>query len=61
MKQERYMEKQFKYVTDETDNVSSALEALCKIIARLADKDDRTETAVAGLSFFLEKRADPAK
>lgn len=32
--------------------MSSALEALSKNIARLADKNDRTETALPGLSFY---------
>ncbi len=45
------MEKHLENKTDETDSLSGTLELLCKSIARLADKDDLTETAVPGLSF----------
>lgn len=53
------MEKHFENKTHETDNMSGALEVLCRGIARLADKDDRTETAVPGLSFFW--RSEPTQ
>jgi AraC-like DNA-binding protein len=45
--------------TYQTNESGSALEALGKSIARLADKDDRTETAVPGLSFFW--RGEPTQ
>jgi AraC-like DNA-binding protein len=46
------MKTQCKYEAGEIGSMSSALEVLCRSIARLADKDDRTKTAVPGLSFF---------
>ena len=46
------MKKQFKNLHNETDTMSNALEALRKSIARLADKNDRTETALSGLSLY---------
>ncbi len=39
--------------------MSDTLEVLCKSIARLAGRDDRTETAVSGLSFFW--RSEPTQ
>jgi AraC-like DNA-binding protein len=59
MKQEREMKNHFENKTHETDNMSATLEVLCRNIARLADKDDRTETAVPGLSFFW--RSEPTQ
>jgi AraC-like DNA-binding protein len=53
------MKRQFKYEPDETDTMSSALEVLCRGIARLADKDELTETAVPGLSFVW--RSEPTQ
>jgi AraC-like DNA-binding protein len=53
------MKKQCQNKTYEANNMSGTLESLRKSIARLADKNDRTETALWGLSLY--KKDEPTE
>lgn len=46
------MKRQSKHEPDENETMLSAVDNLRKSIARLADKNDRTETALSGLSLY---------
>jgi AraC-like DNA-binding protein len=46
------MKRQYKHEPDETETMLNAVDNLRKSIARLADKNDRTETALPGLSLY---------
>jgi AraC-like DNA-binding protein len=50
------MEKTHVKEVNATDSMASAREALRKSIARLATKDDRTETNVPGLTFYRKSK-----